>query len=381
MILTRTTKIKLKFPIDAFDNTFNAVMKAFNYVCAAGYKDKDFNSVSLHHKTYAFCRSEFNLPAELACQTRMKAAEALKSAIKKKHKCPQTKRRSIRLTANSFNIWFDRQEASILTINGRVKCSFCMPGWFRQYLSWKRKGAELVKTGKGLFLCIVWQKEVEDIKPAKNPTILGIDRGVKKLAVCSNNSFYNGDAIKVSNRYQRLKRKLQICGSKSAKRHLQKISKKENRFRKDVNHCIAKKIVSSLPAGSIIVLEEFKHIRKRIKAGKKIKRKLHGWDFYQFEKFLKYKAETRGITVDYVDARYTSQKCSTCRHIERGNRKYQSVFKCKQCGFSLNADLNAARNIELNYRDAKGYPEGLSVNQPNVGAEIANAVTGNRAIA
>jgi len=375
MILTRTTKIKLKLPVDSLNSTFDSVTNAFNHTCKVGFEDKDFNSVSLHHKTYAFCRSEFGLPADLTVQARMKAAEALKPAIKKKRKkAPHSKRCSIRLTHNSYNIWFDRQEASILTVNGRIKCSFYMPDWFKQYVPWRRRGAEIIKTSKGLFLSIVWQKEVEDIQQHENPYILGVDRGVNKVAVCSDNTFYSGHIIKVSNRYHRLRKQLQHRGTKSAKRHLRKISQKENRFRKDTNHCVAKQIVSSVPAGSVIVLEDLKHVRKRMKVNRKLRRKLHGWSFYQLEDFLKYKAEARGIAVDYVDARYTSQKCSKCGHIERGNRQYQSGFKCKHCGFSLNADLNAARNIESNYRDAKGYPEGLHVNQPNVGVEIAKTL-------
>ena len=380
MILTRTTKVKLKLSVNSLDDTFEAVTKAFNHICEIGYKDKDFNSISLHHKTYKFCRSEFGLPADLAVQTRMKAAEALKNTIKKKHRCPKSKCCSVRLSGNSFNIWFDRKEASILTINGRIKCGFYMPDCFQQYISWRRRGAELIKTNSGLYLCIVWQKEIEDIITSKKSYILGIDRGINKIAVCSDNTFYNGRVLKISNRYYRLRKRLQAKGTKSAKRHLQKISKKENRFRRDTNHCISKKIVSSVPVGGIIVLENLKHIRKHIKARRKTRRKLHGWSFYELEQFIKYKAEAKGIKVDYVDARYTSQKCSKCGYIKRSNRQYQSGFKCKHCGFSLNADLNAARNIELNYRDAKGYPEGLSVNQPIVGTEVAKAV-GNCATA
>jgi IS605 OrfB family transposase len=138
-----------------------------------------------------------------------------------------------------------------------------------------------------------------------------------------------------------------------------------------VNHCITKQIVESLPENSIIVLEDLKHIRKRVKLRKRQRRRIHSWSFFQLEEFLRYKADARAIKVDYVDARYTSQKCSRCGHISKSNRTSQAVFKCTHCGLSLNADLNASRNIEANYRDASGYPEGLSVNQPIVGAEEA----------
>jgi len=45
-----------------------------------------------------------------------------------------------------------------------------------------------------------------------------------------------------------------------------------------------------------------------------------------------------------VDARYTSQKCSECRHTYKGNRE-GSAFRCRKCVFELHADLNASRNI------------------------------------
>ena len=48
-----------------------------------------------------------------------------------------------------------------------------------------------------------------------------------------------------------------------------------------------------------------------------------------------------------VDPRNTSKTCSRCGHCERGNGKNQAEFSCKHCGFSANADWNAARNHRL----------------------------------
>ena len=38
------------------------------------------------------------------------------------------------------------------------------------------------------------------------------------------------------------------------------------------------------------------------------------------------------------------------KHQERSNRKSQSLFLCKGCGYSLNADLNACYNIRDRYK-------------------------------
>jgi putative transposase len=111
---------------------------------------------------------------------------------------------------------------------------------------------------------------------------------------------------------------------------------------------------------------------------KKQRRDLHNWNFYQLEQFITYKAQAKGIKVEYVDSRYTSQKCSRCGYISRSNRQFQSIFKCKQCGFSLNADLNAARNIRQNYLDAICYPGKAVVNQPIKETFASNRTQGKK---
>ncbi|MCY4562313.1 MAG: zinc ribbon domain-containing protein [Flavobacteriaceae bacterium] len=46
-----------------------------------------------------------------------------------------------------------------------------------------------------------------------------------------------------------------------------------------------------------------------------------------------------------IPSHYTSQECSRCGTKDKKNRTSQSEFKCLSCGFSMNADINAANNI------------------------------------
>jgi transposase len=46
-----------------------------------------------------------------------------------------------------------------------------------------------------------------------------------------------------------------------------------------------------------------------------------------------------------VDPRNTNRQFSECGHIAKANRKNQAEFYCKKCGYSENADYNAAKNI------------------------------------
>jgi putative transposase len=203
--------------------------------------------------------------------------------------------------------------------------------------------------------------------------VIGIDRGIKKIAVTSTNKFFGGGQIKrVVNRYRKLRKALQSKGTRSAKRHLRIIRKKENRFRKDVNHVVSRRIVDALEPGTTIVLEDLKGIRESSKSWRKEQRYwVNGWGFFQLDSFLTYKASFAGCFVDHVDPRYTSRKCSRCGHTEKGNRVKQSIFKCQHCGFTLNADLNAARNISNNYQDAKCHLGRADVNQPIVAGASA----------
>lgn len=55
--------------------------------------------------------------------------------------------------------------------------------------------------------------------------------------------------------------------------------------------------------------------------------------------------EERGINIDEVNPAFTSQRCHNCGYVDKNNRKTQKEFKCLNCGYHLNADLNAAFNI------------------------------------
>ncbi len=49
--------------------------------------------------------------------------------------------------------------------------------------------------------------------------------------------------------------------------------------------------------------------------------------------------------VEDVPAPYSSLRCSTCGWIDKNSRKSQAEFECSSCGFTCNADLNAATNV------------------------------------
>jgi len=364
MKLVQTAKLVINCLDNEFLPTIQAYTNAFNYVCKVGFESKDTNGVSLHHKTYQECRK--TLPSQLSISSRMKATETLKSVQEiirkgKKASLPQSKQTSIRYDVNSYSLWLNKKIVSISTIAGRKKFNLIIPEYFKKYMDWKYTSADLFVRDSKVFLHVVFEKEINDTP--SNDKFVGIDRGINQIAVLSTNKFFSGRKIKtISRKYGKIRSMLQSKGH-SGKRHLRKIKSKEQRFRRDVNHCITKKIVDSIDSGSTIILENLKGIRNA-KARKEQKKELNKWNFFQFDQFLNYKAMAKGIAIAYVSARYTSQKCSRCGIIRKSNRKSQAIYKCNHCSLSLNADLNASRNIFQNYLDAISHPSRVAVNLP-----------------
>ncbi len=143
-----------------------------------------------------------------------------------------------------------------------------------------------------------------------------------------------------------LRSRLQAHGTKSAKRHLVKLSKKENRYRKDINHCISKSLVQSAKVTSQgIALEKLKGIREKTTVRKAEKAKHSSWSFYQLQQFIDYKSKLSGVKVVYVNPKNTSRQCSKCGYTDKSNRKDQEHFECLNCNFKDHADINAAVNI------------------------------------
>src|SRR5262249_24303529 len=132
------------------------------------------------------------------------------------------------------------------------------------------------------------------------------------------------------------------------KRRLKKMAGRQRRFQAKVNHEISKRLVAKAKAlGVGIAMEDLKGIRDRVEptVSKRCGRRLGNWGFAQLRSFVAYKARLAGVPVIEIDPRDTSRTCAECGHCERANRPEQATFRCRHCGHSTGADLNAARNI------------------------------------
>jgi putative transposase len=354
--MRRTMCFKLPHDKNLID-TITMYNDACNACLTIGFENKVSNKNELHKLTYNLIRAKYPcLQSSLVCTCRDQASDMLK---REKLKVLPVKKKlsSIRYNQRTFSMNKTECVVSISTIKGRKKINLIVPEHYKQYLSWDIKAATLSMDRRGIIRLNI---NVETVTPPVVPvkSILGIDRGIINTATLSSNQFFNSKHVRnVKGRYQYLRSQLMGKGTRSAKRKLKRISQKESRFVRDVNHCITKKISRMDYDGFAI---EALSVKKQKRLGKKFNKKLGSWSHSQFESFLTQKAERLGKTIISIDPRYTSQDCSCCNH--RGNRNGSS-FQCPHCGLSLNADLNAARNIA---HRGKTLLAQATVNTPNV---------------
>jgi IS605 OrfB family transposase len=316
--------------------------EACSWLAALGFERQTFRQYDLHKLAYVDLRERFGLTAQAAVRSIAKVADAFKvnrkmAPVFRQDAAQPYDDRIIRFTSdNTVNLW---------TVEGRLTLPMVMGEHQRQLMAYRRGEVDLcLVRGQWILAATCDIPETEEFKAGD---WLGVDLGIGSLAADSDGAAHTGaDVERVRDRLARRKRGLQKRGTKAAKRRLRKLAGKEARFRKHINHCIAKAIVTTAERTARgIALENLTHIRRRVTARRSQRSRLHSWSFGQLRSFVAYKARRRGVPVAYVDPRNTSIGCSCCGVIDKKNRPDQATFSCVSCGHSEPADINGARNI------------------------------------
>lgn len=194
---------------------------------------------------------------------------------------------------------------------------------------------------------------------------VGIDLGLKSLAICSNGSIYHNinktnNVKKVEKRLKREQRKLsrkivvkrkgEACRENFVKQKLkvQKLYQRLTNIRTDYLNKTIHSIVKTKPA--FIVIEDLnisgmmknRHLSKAVAQQK----------FFEFKTKLVNKCKENNIELRVVDRWYPSSKlCHDCGHINKDLKLSDRVYRCSECGYVEDRDINAS----LNLRDAKTY--------------------------
>ena len=322
--------------------TMEVFNEACNYVSETGWAEHITDQINLHKLCYYDIREKFNLSSQMAIRVIGKVSDSYKADKKHLHKF-----KTHSAITYDQRIWKFKQAdtINIKTLVDRIDIPFVF-GQYRELDQRRVRGQADLVYRDGVFyfyICV----DVPEPPEGQPKDIIGVDMGIISIICDSDGETFAGNKVNsLRNRHNRLRKKLQAKGTKSAKRLLKKRKSKERRFAHDTNHVISKKIVEKAKRTcSGIAIENLAGIRSRIRVKRAYRNQHSNWSFFDLRQKIEYKAKFAGIPVIPVDPRYTSQMCSQCGHVSKSNRPNQSTFSCKSCGFSCNADWNAAINI------------------------------------
>ena len=354
-------------PDETQANALRGIVERFNeaatWLAGVAFAQQCANKVALQKLTYYELRERFGLPADTAIRCIAQVVEVYK---RDKTVAPAFRPHAAVPFSMRKNLGFKGPDrVSIQTLIGRVVVPYLLGAYQAQRFGFAHGQADLVLRRDGLWFLLV-TVDVPDGTRIPVTDFIGVDLGVINLATTSDGATYSGDKIEsCRTRYARRRQRLQRAAHvaqlnakrpKNIRRALQRTAMREARFRRDVNHCISKALVAEATGtGRGIALEDLTHIRSRTQFRQPQRAKMSGWSFAQLRTFVEYKAQLAGVPVVLVDPRNTSKGCSQCGYVAKVNRQTQARFSCRQCGYTTNADFNAALNIK--YRAPVNAPQ------------------------
>ena len=348
-IRTLSCKLVVPPPVAArIDATLEAFAQACNFVADWGNEHKKHRQYDLHKGCYRDIRERFGLSANLAVRAIARVAPRLAHA-KTRHS--RFKPTSIDYDARIFKLDVSSETVSLRLIEGRCILALALGDFQRERLAGQSPTSATLKKGRKnrYYLDVQVKEEAPPTQDADDT--LGVDLGIRHIATDSaGHQFQGQDLADYRQHRANVRARLQAkadTGSKqtrkACRRALKRLSGRERRHQKRINHEISKQLVAyAKKHGLAIVFEVLKGIRDSCRFHKGQRRALHSWAFYQLQQFVEYKAQSAGVRVLHVDPRYTSKTCADCLHV--GVRR-QDDFSCKNCGQRSHADFNAARNI------------------------------------
>jgi len=191
---------------------------------------------------------------------------------------------------------------------------------------------------------------------------IGIDVGIKDLAVCSNfeKPFKNINKTRETRKFEKKLRRLQRKVSNKyeknkegrsyvktgniikLEKNIRKLHKRLDNIRTDYRHKVTTEIVKTKPTR--IVMESL-NVSGMMK-NKHLSKAIQQQGFYEFSKFTQYKAERQGTEFVEAGKWYPSPKtCSECGHVKTKLPLSEREFRCECCGTVIDRDKNASINL------------------------------------
>jgi IS605 OrfB family transposase len=261
---------------------------------------------------------------------------------------------------------FYRDHASLSTVAGRIDCEFVLPSGsptpYERYVlpeefEFRMATLQYDRATDALYLHIGTRAyepdeendgdDTDDTADAENHSVLGVDLGVKNIAVASTGRFWSAGEFNHRRReFEKRRGGMQQCGTQAAHNAMQRLGDREEAWYKQHLHTIANELVAEAVEHGceVIVFEDLTDIRENIPYAKW----QHVWAFRRLYGYVEYKAAMHDVRTKQVPPNHTSRRCSKCGFTAEANRDGDD-FECRSCGYELHADYNASKNIGLRY--------------------------------
>ena len=191
---------------------------------------------------------------------------------------------------------------------------------------------------------------------------VGIDLGIKDLAVCSDeNTYKNINKTQKVKKLEKRKRRLQrsvsrkYCKNKKGdnycktnniikrEKELLKTSKRLTNIRHNYLHQTTSEIIKRKP--SFICIEDL-NVSGMMK-NRHLSEAIQQQGLYEFRRQIEYKAKWNNIPVIIADRFFPSSKmCSCCGHVKKDLKLSDRIYKC-ECGNIINRDFQASLNLKI----------------------------------
>jgi putative transposase len=238
------------------------------------------NKVKVQHACDREIRSQFGLSANLAIRAIARACAALNKVPAKRHSAFAPT--SIDYDARIFSFHEGNWAFGLTLLSGRVKIATRLGDRQRSMLEGRKPtSAVLVKRRDGG--CFLHVQLTDEAPGSIEPQgVIGVDMGVRHLAVTDDGETSSGKDVDACRRkYARARNTCQRTGTKSAKRKLRKIRKKESRFRANENHIISQRLVAKAKGTACaLAVEDLTGIGDRTTARKADRSRMKGWAFH-----------------------------------------------------------------------------------------------------
>lgn len=213
------------------------------------------------------------------------------------------------------------------------------------------KRVRVVRRADGYYVQFCIDAERNEKREPTGKTI-GLDVGLTHFYTDSDgNTVENPRHLRKSERsLKKLNRRLSRTqkGSKNRAKARNRLSRKHlkvSRRRKDFAVKLARCVVQS---NDLVAYEDLQ-VRNMVK-NKKLSKSISDAAWTAFRNWIEYFGKVFGVATVAVPPHYTSQNCSSCGKVAKKSLS-QRTHICPHCGFVLDRDWNAARNIlELGLR-------------------------------